>query len=517
MSKKNYVIKEICKRTIRCDFREEFQNSFLEYFPGKSRKWDIRYKKSAIGKVMKNDFESVVNKMREYYGKIKYFDVLKKSVKGVKVEDSCIKVEGLDYEVENIVYNYLKYWENLGYFIIYGFGGRGDEKLKKIIREGGEILVERLMEVNKRELMGLLFWGNIRNNRFKRLEEINDFCEKMGLTSNKKLKVKLFFYEKREKMNRNDIKFMTKKMELEMEEKMKKGNIFWGDNFDESIDMAGLVLNPSNLKYFNEMCWERFLDIEGDGGKLMMIATRNYFVKNIDMMDMERLLIFSSLIFYLYGLRRPTDVDILGYEYPEPEGNLMRIYKEFGTTNKNILGIGELSVRGYGEWKKGGKKEHLSGWFGEQWPQLFGAENMEEMIFNPRFNLQIMGMKVITLDADMERRRIRYRAAAYADLIAYNYYLPISIKIEEPPIKYIVGGEVKKYDTVGKVKDLLRTIKNYLKLRYKLTMSLEEIASELKMGKERTGLEKKEIRTLKDEFLRKRIQMYNRLRSIKKN
>jgi len=222
-------------------------------------------------------------------------------------------------------------------------------------------------------------------------------------------------------------------------------------------------------------------------------------------MDMKRFLVFSSMILYLYGLRKPSDMDIIGFDRPLPKGNLREIYEKYGTTGENILGVGELSVRGYGEWRKGGKKEHLDNWFGIEWPRMFGAMDMDDMVFNPRYYLSLMGMKVMIIDADIERRRIRYRAASYADLIAYNRFMPEAIEIERPPSKYIVGGEEKSYESEEEKRELMRKIKNYLRLRYDIRMTIEEISVILGITE---GYRVKE----RDEKIGRRLRVYEKLR-----
>jgi hypothetical protein len=193
------------------------------------------------------------------------------------------------------------------------------------------------------------------------------------------------------------------------------------------------------------------------------------------------------MILYLYGLRKPNDVDILGYDLPKPYGKTASLYNTFGSSNKRILNIGELQVRGYRDWRVGYSKEYLNEWFGYEWANLFGARNMEDMIFNPRYYLSLMGVKILILKGDMERRIIRYRATSYADIIGYNFYLKNKIKIEEPPYKYIIKGEEKSYETEEDIIILLKKIKNYLKNRYNIKLSMKNISIELHLKENRCG------------------------------
>jgi hypothetical protein len=96
-----------------------------------------------------------------------------------------------------------------------------------------------------------------------------------------------------------------------------------------------------------------------------------------------------------------------------------------------------------------------------------------------------MGLKIITINADMQRRKIRYRPASYSDLIAFNYYLKININIDEPPYKYIVQGQEKSYNTKEEILSLLKKIKFYLKNRYNLLFNIKQISKLIKLKKNR--------------------------------
>ena len=78
----------------------------------------------------------------------------------------------------------------------------------------------------------------------------------------------------------------------------------------------------------------------------MCAKLRDYLQRNVsNPLDMKRFLFFSSIILYLYGLRKPNDIDIIGYELPLAKGKTHNLFETFGSTGKNILNIGGGSGR----------------------------------------------------------------------------------------------------------------------------------------------------------------------------
>lgn len=519
MDKKNYIITEICKKTNQCNLKKRFKDYFLNYYPDESNSWNFKYNINTLGKVKKNDFHYVFEKLQKYYNEVTYIKELKNIVNDLNdnIKDTILILKGFDYDKEFLVNNYLEYWENLNYVIIYGYEEKYNKLCRKIIGEYGDILLERHLELNKNEVKGIIYWGNINKQIYKTNDELNEFCNKIQLKKeDDKIKIRVYFYDRKIEKIKDDIDFMMKRLELELGQKDSKIMIFNGYNYDTSISFAGIVLNPSNFKYFNEVRWDRFMEMQKYSGKLMLIGIRNYLINNSDSIDMKRFLIFSSMILFLYGLRKPNDVDILGYDKPKIKNKVLNLFNNYGSCSRRILEIGELSVRGYGEWKAGLKKEYLNNWFGFEWPRMFGAKDMEDMIFNPRYYISLIGLKIISLNADIERRKIRYRAAAYSDLIAYNYFMPIKTKIDEPPYKYIVSGEEKNYESKEEILKLLKKIKEHLRNRYDIRMNIEYISKELGLPEKRTGFISKEILNKKNKYIVRRLGMYNRVSSRKK-
>ena len=409
--------------------------------------------------IKKNDIDQVIINLEKYYNKVEYIKELKKEK--IKIKDEVILVEGRNYDKEYIAYNYLEYWNDLRYVAIYSDQlSLNYSEIKSIISEYGEILVERSLKLKKDELRGILYWENKRLN---------------PSPTSKNLIV--YFYNKKQDKLTDDLLFMKERL-IQSNNKL---IISIGENTRESLSYAALLLNPSNFDYFNNMNFDRFMKL-GNSGKVMCAKLRDYLQRNVsNPFDMKRFLFFSSIILYLYGLRKPNDIDIIGYELPPAKGKTHNLFETFGSTGKNILNIGELSVKGYGNWQIGKSKEYLNNWFGYEWPNLIGATDMADMIFNPRYYLSLMGIKIITIKGDMERRKIRYRATSYADMIGYNFYLKDKILIEEPPYKYIVQGEERSYETKEEILLLLKKIKNYLKMRYNIRMNTQKLVTMLKI------------------------------------
>lgn len=461
--KKKYIIDEICRDKYKCDFRREFRPYFLKYFPDNTPNWDIKYKLKSLSSIDKNDFLKPLEELWNYYDNIKYFKSLKKKVHTIKnyLKGDVLVTTDLDVDRDFIILNYLKHWENLKYMISF------NQSIKYKKFDNVNILTVRKLKVNRKEAMCLLFWANIHSIKYKEYEEIVRKIKSLGWEKEESRQITIIYYDSANILDYQD------------------ENVFHGTDYDSSISFAGMVYNPTNFLYFNEMRLDRFMDMKNGSGKILLLGTRNYLVDEIESMDINRFLYFSSIIFYLYGFRNPNDIDLTVYYDPPPEPYLKTFFEYYKTDGNKLLGVGDVSIRGYGTWTKGGVKEHLDEWFLKEWPRLFHAEDYGDMIFNPRFYINILGIKVITMSADLVRRMIRHRAASYADLIAYNHFMPNPVYIEEPPKKYIVSHKEETYNTPEKLRDLMRKIKNYLKMRYDLKYTIDEIANELNLSKNR--------------------------------
>lgn len=119
---------------------------------------------------------------------------------------------------------------------------------------------------------------------------------------------------------------------------------------------------------------------------------------------------------------------------------------------------------------------YVSDWYNKEWPSLFGASSMEEVIYNPRYHLYWRGMKMMSLAGTVARLRQRARPAAMADLysLKHKFGLPIQLPICLPE-KVIVGGETRYYTDKKTLDRTYQTTLRNLKIWQNMNVSLTEI------------------------------------------
>ena len=82
---------------------------------------------------------------------------------------------------------------------------------------------------------------------------------------------------------------------------------------------------------------------------------------------------------------------------------------------------------------------------------------------------------MIILDAEIERRNLRYRPASVTDIIMINKLLNKNIKINIIPSKILdVNTNYKEYKKINKYK-FLNTVRYWLKVKYNHYISIEEL------------------------------------------
>jgi hypothetical protein len=101
------------------------------------------------------------------------------------------------------------------------------------------------------------------------------------------------------------------------------------------------------------------------------------------------------------------------------------------------------------------------------------------MLFDPRYHINFLGLKVGCFEADLVRREKRARAASYSNLIAIKYYNIKDIKIPKIPEEYFVSHTKQYYKTPAEKILLFKKIKSILQFNYKINLSFEDIAKYL--------------------------------------
>lgn len=173
-----------------------------------------------------------------------------------------------------------------------------------------------------------------------------------------------------------------------------------------------------------------------------LLKLKKWLLENFSDEDRNRFILIGSTVLFSFGIRAPNDIDLYVYRDIEDKAFLKRFKDALNTIPKELLSCTDILVRGHGRWSDRRWLDRKRSpdfikraifQYTYEWPNSFGAESMIDVINNPQFHHYFLGLKCISLQAEIERRVQRIRPSAYADLfymqslsrIADNY--PITI------------------------------------------------------------------------------------------
>ena len=298
--------------------------------------------------------------------------------------------------------------------------------------------------------------------------------------------------------------------------------MYQSKSFIESIINAKLLLNENSLKYLEYQRFDRIIkysDSIRNFNKFMV-----WMYKNMSLLELELIVVWSGMVPFIFGVRKFSDFDALVN---------IKNKKILDKINKKLLSIKDKNIEiDIPTFEPPVKMVHI---------YLFDIQNdcldfikpvkeknNELFYYDSNYYSYFFGLKIPHLIANVFFRFIDSRPARIAELIAFNKIIDLKIPVPKIPKEkiftvryfknkidpkdledfYITPSEFEYYKkTVSMQKEFnppsrkeeitpskyAKTISNYLKLKYKIRMSTEEVLDYLNKHGISTISEFKEI------------------------
>lgn len=270
-------------------------------------------------------------------------------------------------------------------------------------------------------------------------------------------------------------------------------------NIEEKIISSSLMYCQTSIEFIKLQNFDYFLTKDNERSKKMFLKYKNWLFNNIPVNTRHSFMLFSSIVLYLIGNREINDLDLYIDDVDE-------------LTREKINDFSEIETYKYIEYSvKGDEKRWPKYWnkWLDEWARKSGAKYFEEVLSSHKFHFYFLGVKIISLNCDIQRRIARNRPRATADLIALRKrylipkfpripaperikieYMSVDDKSEEEIQEILEENSNMTYDEANKeikvelendIEKFLSTVSWALKDRYKMIFSLNEIRQELGM------------------------------------
>ena len=432
---------------------------------------------------------------------LKKWDILKfhnnetKSRMNIEIANKKL-IHKFNYAIDEMMLNAVISYENLNSFVIFGKNKVDAFNLyNEFFKDNYIIYGIKHIELNKQDVIKMLY-----QFIFPRMiiKSKNDLIEYIG----SKYPYIASFNNNNELMNISTLILCKRSINDSYPPKdISKPEycIYIPKTGEEKNICATVIFCQTTIDFIKLQNFDYFLTKENEKSKKMFLKYKNWLYNNVPLEKQCSFMLFSSIVLYLIGNREMNDLDLY-IDHVDPE--IAEKVKEFD----------EDETYKYIEYKLKGSENikywplHWHTWL-DDWARKSGAKYFEEVVSCQRFHFYFLGVKVISLNCDIQRRVVRNRPRATADLIALRkrYVIPKFPKIPVPELFKYEFQSVKD-NTEEEIRDLIRngaeyieenkevkiTLKNdvdrflntviwALKERYKMIFTVDEVRYELNM------------------------------------
>jgi len=429
---------------------------------------------------------------------LKKWDILKfhnnetKSRMNIELANKKL-IHKFNYAIDEMMLNALISYENLNSFVIFGKDKVNAFNLyNELFKENYILYGIKTIELNKQDVIKMLYQFIFPRMIIKSKNDLIEYIGTKypyiaGLNNNELMNISTLILCKRSINDSYPSKDISKQEYC----------IYIPKTGEEKNICCTIIFCQTTIDFIKLQNFDYFLTKENEKSKKMFLKYKNWLYNNVVLEKQCSFMLFSSIVLYLIGNREINDLDLY-IDYVDKE--IAEKVKQFDEdeTYKYI----EYSMKGNeSKWPL-----HWNSWL-DEWARKSGAKYFEEVVSCQRFHFYFLGVKIISLNCDIQRRIIRNRPRATADLIALRkrYVIPKFPKIPIPEsFKYEFQSVEDKSE--NEIRELIRnggeyiqenkevkiTLKNdidkfintviwSLKERYKMIFTIDEVKHELNM------------------------------------
>ena len=455
--------------------------------------WNIEKSVEPITKVEPYEYLKVIKYLKDYFSDYKYYNNLYDQIKDQKLNGP------LEYSELNdkIIREYIKCRPGIGIIVLFPKSVEKEDQQKeffKLLEKNGKIYYTKTIEVTYRMMYNIIYQQYANTYRMKNNQSIIYKVNRLGMKSFlpdiKKIRIVVFEPNPDVKIFGSSVDFKTNLRNLFLEPDLKTTKIdpasdayprahdylHINDTFNEAVEYADLFFNDHSLSFLKrQACWRYISFIESQ----FELFTLKKKLFDLPIVEQYKLIITSSAILSIYGVRELNDIDLIAMDDLNiDKKKLYDILKLYDVSYRHAADISKEFLEDWTEYWENELNERI---------KLFtNAPNYNEFVLDPNNCFYFCGLKFLRLKYEIPIRALRKgRPAQTADLLVMRRLLNLNYIVEIPKMNRVWNKETEEKEDVPvtDIKTYIKTVQYYLKDRYNLVVNIDNVKLWLEMTK----------------------------------
>jgi endonuclease/exonuclease/phosphatase family metal-dependent hydrolase len=438
----------------------DFSSTIISQYYLNTKSWYYFPNLAPMFNINQYDYSSLVEKLinlndfyKNYVKIAKHFDG-----KPIKITKSLEKNKPF---IEDMLIQFVKCRPNMKVITVWpaiDFNLHSKE-MTKILQENGDIYYEKEIYINYWEAMSLMFQIYLTTDRNKTIDHLDYNVKQKGWEKNdEKKKVVIIFYEHKKggEISGSESEFKTKLRSFWKTNEIRPYDILHiNDFFQETVDYATIYLNENSLNLLKKQNIIQLIRNNSYNQLVYINTLKKSLYENFSQSELINFIFLSSIILYVYGLRKFNDID--GFIYPFKTKNkdfIDKYNKLYDVSSKSFIPCVDISYedsKAYGDYILK---------FYDKLGYIFDKIKYQDVVFNPNYHFYFFGLKMHLIEFEIIKRIYRFMPSSWADLVM------IKEKLNYPIVFPKIPEKIKYRDDKIEKNRLIDTILSYIKKRY---------------------------------------------------